>query len=204
MPAPTLVKNPIEVRTGPGRVFWGAANATEPTWVATASVFSNSVPGMYSAGYSENGLVVTFGARQTATLTPAEEYEPIKIVTTGIDPTSVAFDTFGVSEVAMTYALNGGTWATVSGATTTLVRRYTPPAPGAETRCSLVFISADGDEVLYFAQLLQTGAVTRTFTKGATTSGLKGLQFQTEKPATGANWNYLTAGIGWTGPAVTV
>src|SRR4051812_46014242 len=113
MPLPTLVKNPTEVRTGPGRIYVGPANPTEPTWAATASKFTNSIPGMYSFGYTEAGLTVTFGARETSTLTPAEEYEPIKIITTGIGATTVSFNTFGVNEVAMKYAMNGGTWAIV-------------------------------------------------------------------------------------------
>lgn len=204
MAIPILTKNATEVKTGPGYILLGPANPTEPSWVATASKFSNAISGMYSAGYTAEGLTVSFGQRETVSLTPAEEYEPIRIITTGIGATTAAFDMFGVNEVLTKYALNGGTWATVSGTTTTLVRAYTPADPGSETRCAFVFVSSDQDEILYIPQALQTGEVTRTFTKGDTPSGYKGITFSSEKGGVSAfSWKYLTAGAGFAGPTVT-
>lgn len=204
MPLPGLTKNSSEVRTGPGFALVGPPNATEPTWAATASKFTNSIPGYYSWGYSEAGFVLTFGSKETSTITPAEEYEPIKIVTTGTAPTTLSFNLFGVNEVVTKYAMNGGTWTTASGTAGTQVRKYTPPDAGAEVRCSIIFVSSDLDELFWFPQMYQTGEVSRTFTKGDTPSGYSGLVFSTEKPATGASWNYYTAGVGFAGPAVTV
>lgn len=205
MPTPTLVKNPTEVRTGPGSFFISAANPVEPSWAAASSQFSNSVPGFYSGGYTASGLTFTFGARETTTLTPAEEYEPIRIVTTGIGSSTMGFDTYGINEQIFKYTMNGGTWSTVGGTGATLVRKYVPPDPGLETRASVIWISADRDEILWLPQVFQTGTPSRTFAKGDTTSGLKGVVFSTEKSATyGYSWAYLTAGAGYTGPAVTV
>lgn len=204
MAIPILTKNPTSVKTGPGYILLGPANPTEPTWVATASKFTNAIPGMFSAGYTAEGMTFSFGARETVTLTPAEEYEPIRIITTGIAPSTAGFDAYGVDEVLTKYALNGGTWATVSGATTTLVRSYVPADPGSETRCAFVFVSSDTDEIIYIPQALQTGEVTRTFTKGDETSGYKGLVFSSEKGGISSfSWKYLTAGAGFIGPTVT-
>src|ERR1044072_2819254 len=100
MALPTLVKNPSEVKTGRGPIFVAPANPTIATpatyWTAASSKFSMNLPGYYSMGYTEAGITVTFGARDITTLTPAEEYEPIRIVTTGIGATTVSFSTYGV------------------------------------------------------------------------------------------------------------
>ena len=204
MPIPILQKNPTEIKTGPGWALVGPPNPTEPTWAATASKFTNSIAGYYSWGYSASGFTIAFGAIETASITPAEELKPVRIVPTGQSSTTIAFDLFGNNEVVTKYAFNGGTWSTVgAGSGATLVRKYTPPDPGAETRCSIVFISSDQDEMYWFPQMFQTGAPTRTFTKGETPTGLSGLVFSSEKPPTGSDWNYYTAGAGFTGPTVS-
>jgi hypothetical protein len=203
MALPILTKNPTEVRTGPGWTLIGPPNPTEPTWAATASKFTNTIAGYYSFGYSTSGFTLTFGAAQTATITPAEEYDPIKIVTTGRAPMTFAGDMMGVNEVVTKYAFNGGVWTTVSGTGATQIRKYQPADPGTETRCSIIFISSDQDELYWLPQVFQTGTPVRTFTKGDTTAGYTGLEWSAEKPASGSAWNYYTAGVGFVGPTIT-
>lgn len=199
MALPTLRKNPSQVKTGPGTIWLAPIGTTIPTWTVAASKFTNVFPaGWVSPGYTEEGLTLTFG-RETGDVPVAEEFYPIRKVTTSVNG-SAAFTMAGLSENNLAFALNGGTWTVVSGTTATTLKKYAPPAPGAETRCMLAHISADSDEIFIAYQTYQTGEITRAFQKGSSKASLSGLSFQFEVPDTTVSsdvWNYFTAGT-WT------
>ncbi len=198
MAAPSLYKNPQQVKTGPGQIFVAPLGTTVPTFAATASKFSNAWTGWIPLGYTEEGLTFASG-RSVEDVTVAEELRPIRRVTTSATDT-VSFSAAGVNETNISLAFNGGTWSTVSGATTTLVRKYTPPDLGDEVRTMLGFLSEDLDEAYIWYQAVQTAEATSTRGKGVAKASLTGMQFSVEQPDSGVSafpWAYFTAGAGF-------
>ncbi len=202
MAAPTLLKNPTQVKTGPGQIFVAPLGTTVPTFAATASKFSNAWTGWLPIGYTDEGLTFAVG-RTVEDITVAEELEPIRKVTTG-RTARVSFAASGVNENNISIAMNGGSWSTVSGATTTLVRKYSPPELGDEVRCMLGYLSEDLDEAYLFYQTFQTAEATITRGRGTQKASLSGLQFDVEIPDPAVStvpWNWFTAGAAFAAPS---
>lgn len=201
MAAPTLLKNPGQVRTGPGQIFVAPLATTLPTFVATASKLSNAWTGWIPLGYTEEGLTFTSG-RTVEDVLVAEELRPIRRVTTGATDT-IAFSAAGINENNISLAFNGGTWSTVSGTGATQVRKYLPPDLGDEVRTMVGFLSEDLDEAMLFYQCVQTAEVTSSRQKGTAKASLNGLQFSVEQPDVGvstAPWAWFTAGAAFAAP----
>lgn len=196
MAVPSFTKNPLQVKTGPGLILFSTNLAvTLPVFAAAASKFTNDWTGFGKVGYTDSGLTITFG-RETEGVEVSESIREIRKVTTGAN-IQVAFDASGINEDNIKNAMAGGTWSTVSGVGATLVRKFSPPALGSETRVMLGFISAEQDEALVFYQCFQGGEATMTRDKGAQKASLTGTTWDVEVPdplVSPDDWNYYTAG----------
>ena len=199
MPAPTLVKNPTQVKTGPGLLLWAEIGTALPVFVATASKFSNGWPGWLPFGYTDEGLTLTFG-RESEDVTVAEELYPIRKVGTSAT-VAAAFSAAGVNEGVFSVAMAGGTWSTVgAGSGATLVRKFSPPNPTNQKRYMFGFLGNDVDEAMIIYQGYQTGEITRNFRKGAEKSSFSGFNIEGEVPdplVSADVWNHWLAGAGY-------
>lgn len=198
MAVPTLVKNPTQVKTGPGLIVYAEMGTTVPTFAATASKFSNSWVGWLPVGYTDEGLTVTFG-RESEDVTVAEELYPIRKVGTSAT-VSLSFAASGVNEGVFSIAMAGGTWSTVSGAGATLVRKFSPPDPSTQKRYMYGFLGQDTDEAMIVYQGYNTGEITRNFRKGAEKSSFSGFVVEGEVPDPLVStdvWNHWLAGAGY-------
>jgi hypothetical protein len=178
--------------TDPGFLFWAPIGTAEPTHAVTGSVFTDAWAAAWiRLGATEEGHSFNW---QTSfdPVTVAELLDPIKYVTTGrTGSLSFALTDFHSNNVKR--ALNGGT-LTTTGATTTTMTTYTPPAQGAEVRCMLGWESQDGTERLIAYQCVNTGQVSISRRKGAENANLP-VEFQLEAPSTGLPFKYITAGV---------
>lgn len=190
MPQPA-VTTPL-LATDPGFLFWAPLGTAEPTHAVTGSVFSDVWGAAWiRLGATSEGHVFNW---QTSfdPVSVAELLDPVKYVTTGRTG-SLAFALVDFHANNVKRALNGGT-LTTTGATTTTMTTYTPPAQGAETRCMIGWESTDGTERLIAFQCINTGQVSISRKKGADVANLP-LEFQLEAPTTGLPFKYITAGV---------
>lgn len=202
MAAPTLVKNPLQVKTGPGIILYGDLGTTIPTFVAAASKFTNAWTGWFPLGYTDEGLTITFG-RETEDVEVAEELYPIRKVGTKAS-VAMAFAASQVNEGTLSLAVAGGSWSTVSGTGATLVRKFSPPSPSNATRKMWGFLGNDVDEAMIIYQGFQTGEITRNMRKGAEKGSLSGFNIEGEVPDPIVSvdvWNHWMAGAGYGLPA---
>lgn len=178
--------------TDPGFLFWAPIGTAEPTHAVTGSVFSDVWAAAWvRLGGTEEGHNFNW---QTSfdPVTVAELLDPVKYVTTGRSG-SVAFALADFHANNVKRALNGGT-LTTTGATTTTMTTYTPPAQGAEVRCMIGWESTDGTERLIAYQCINSGQVSISRRKGADNANLA-VEFQLEIPSTGIPFKYITAGV---------
>lgn len=189
MPAVTVPKNAIA--TGAGYMYLAPLGTSLPTNTVVGSVFTDTWP----AGWNLFG-VTTNGSEFTYTLTTdiidsAEYFDPLAIVTTARAAQWV-LELEQLSATMVKNALNGGSLST-TGATTTLLSTYTPPAPGAEVRTMIGWESQDNTERMVMEQALQAGAVKITRAKGSANATLP-LEYHAELPASGFPFRYWSAG----------
>lgn len=190
MPQPTIA-TPL-LATDPGFLFWGSVGTAEPTHTVVGSVFSDTWPAPWvRLGGTEEGH--TFNWQTTFDpVTVAELLDPVKYVTTGRTG-SLAFALADFHLQNVKRALNGGTVVT-TGATTTTMSVYTPPAMGAETRCMIGWESTDGTERLIGYQCINTAQVSISRRKGSDNANLP-MEFALEVPTSGLPFKYITAGV---------
>jgi hypothetical protein len=187
----TPVTTPL-LATDPGFLFWAPLGTAEPTHAVTGSVFSDAWPVAWvRLGATEEGHAFNW---QTSfdQVTVAEILDPVKYVSTGRTG-SLAFALVDFHMNNVKRALNGGT-LTTTGATTTTMTTYTPPATGQEVRCMLGWESQDGTERLIAYQTINTGQVSIARRKGADKATLP-VEFSLEIPSSGQPFKYLTAGV---------
>jgi hypothetical protein len=192
MALPTPAVAVPNIATDPGVLFWAPLGSAEPTHAVTASVFSDSWPVAWLAlGATANGS--NFKWKCSFDKIEVEEFlDPIRYVTTGREG-SVAFALASINATNMKRALNGGT-LTTTGATTTTMTSYTPPAAGAEVRCMIGWESLDSTERLICYQTINTAEVSINRQKGKTNAVIP-VEFALEIPVSGIPFKYLTAGV---------
>jgi hypothetical protein len=177
--------------TDPGYLFWAPLGTTLPANTVVASKFSDAWPVAWlSLGATEDGS--TFGySTNVEAVTVAEFFDPIKYATTERSG-SFAFNLADYTATNWKRAMNGGT-LTVTGATTTTMTKYTPPAPGSEVRAMIGWESLDGTVRIVAYQCLQGGEISSDFKK-APALALIPTKFNFEVPAGGQPWEMWTAG----------
>lgn len=200
MAAPTIVKNPGQIKLGPGLVITADVGTAIPTFVSAASKFTSAFVGWSAIGYTDEGTTVTF-SRESEPVEVAEETDPVKQVGTK-SSAALQFAAAGINELNMTRAFAGGVWTTVSGTGATLVRKYAPPRPENQVRHMWAHVGADLDEIFLLYQGYQSGEITVQRKKGAQKASLSGYNIIGEVPdplVSVDNWNYFTAGT-WATP----
>jgi hypothetical protein len=189
MPAITVPKTPLA--QGPGYLYYAPLATALPANTVVGSVFTDAWPGGWLAwGVTREGSEFQYTV-DTDTITAAEYFDPLVIVTTG-RAAQITFEVMLLSATTMKRALNGG-GATTSGSGTTLLTTVTPPAAGAETRQMVGWESQDNTERLVMEQAFNAGTLTIARKKGADNAGIT-LEFHAELPASGNPFIYYTAG----------
>jgi hypothetical protein len=189
MPAVTVPKNSIAI--GAGYLYIAALGSTLPTNTVVGSVFTDTWPVAWNLlGITKSGSEFTYTIT-TDIIDSAEYFDPLQIVTTA-RAAQWAFELEQVNATTLKNALNGGSLVT-SGAGTTLLSTYTPPAAGAEVRTMIGWEAQDNTERLVMEQAFQAGAVKLTRNKGAANATIP-VEFHAELPASGFPFRYWTAG----------
>jgi hypothetical protein len=191
VPAITVPKTPLS--TGPGYLYYAPTGTALPANTVVGSVFTDawaSAGAWVPWGVTREGHEFQYNV-ETDTITAAEYFDPLLIVTTG-RAAQIAFEVMVISATGMARSLNGGT-ATTSGSGTTLRTTITPPAAGAETRSMVGWESNDNTERLVIEQAFQAGTLTIARRKGADNAGFT-LEFHAELPSSGFPFQYFTAG----------
>lgn len=152
MPIATI--QPTQIKTGPGKIYYAPLGTAIPTFTATTSLVSGTWTSWVEVGATDEGL--TFSeSTDTEDVRVAESLYAVKTVTTGKSAT-VAFSISHISDLSWQLASNGGT-ITVSGTGATKLSVYVPPLAGSEVRKMLGFHSLDGDEVIVWPQVFNSG-----------------------------------------------
>lgn len=152
MPIATI--SPLQIKAGPGRIYYAPLGTTIPTFTAAGSVVVGTWTSWVEVGATDEGLTYN-EATDTDPINVAESLYPVRTVVTAKTAT-VAFSIAQVSDLNWSLASNGGT-ITVTGATTTKLSKYVPPLAGSEVRVMLAFHSLDATEVLVWPQVFNTG-----------------------------------------------
>jgi hypothetical protein len=156
------------------------------------SVFTDAWPAAWiPIGVTKEGHEWSWSP-DTENIEVAEYLLPVRIVTTGVEG-KVSFEIAEYTGKNIAFALNGGSVTTVSGATTTLLSKISPPVVGQETRVMIGWESEDFTERAVFYQCFQTGEVTVAHKKGADNATIQ-VEFSLEQPATGNAFDRWVAG----------
>ena len=148
------------VKLGPGKIYFGAVGAVEPTDLTTAIA-----AGWTYAGFTEEGHTFT-ATPSYDSVEVAESLLPIARVKTGTDMT-VEMALAEVTAGNVQKALNGATIAS-SGTGATAIDTVTPLADGVtETRIAILWEADDKSERWVWRKCLQTGAVAVGRRKGS-------------------------------------
>lgn len=186
--SPTLLKDP-------GYLFWAPLASTLPTFTVVGSKFTDAWPVAWlSLGATKDGSKLKYSTKLES-LTVAEFFDPIQWVTTEREG-SFAFTLDNFTLANLSRAMNTGTLTTVSGATTTLLSKLSPPAPGAEIRAMIGWESLDATLRAISYQTVQGGDIEMEFQKAAADSqtGIP-CEFNFEVPSSGNPVDFWSAGV---------
>lgn len=149
------------VKLGPGKLYFGAVGAAEPTDLTTAIA-----PAVWNyAGFTEEGHTFT-ATPSYDSVEVAESLLPIARVKTGTDMT-VEMSLVEVTSGNVQKALNGAVIAS-TGTGATAIDTVTPLADGVtETRVAILWVADDNSERWVWRKCLQTGAVAIGRKKGS-------------------------------------
>jgi hypothetical protein len=164
---PTTTKNTSEVLLGPGLLYVAPVATSDPTSA------SATLPSAWrEVGYTDEGTVIDIAYTNEA-IPVAEEFDPIRYVTTGRE-FSLGFSMKQTSRRNLALALNVGADATNNGTS------FEPPAPGAEVRVKMALVTEEG-AMWVFRQCFQGGNLQISRQKAPNVSLLP-VQFRLEKP----------------------
>jgi hypothetical protein len=196
MPAITVPKDAISL--GPGYLYRAVIGSTVPTNTVVGSVFTDAWPAAWIPwGVTREGHSWSYQI-QTNQTTVAEYLTALAYVEEGVQ-IGVDFDVMQFTAKNIAQALNNPAGATtVSGATTTLLTRVSPPAVGSSVRTMIGWESSDFTERAIWYQCLQTGNIQIQRRKGAVGASLP-LSYSVEQPATGNPFDLFFAGVTRTG-----
>lgn len=148
----------------------------------TQGTSSTNVPGTASLlplGITEEGMTFTSGF-STDNDESAEYYFSHKTIVTG-QTASLKTTLKTVNLTNLRLALNAPTSAVSAVPTATVAAKVTPPLPGAEVRCQLLWESLDNNMLIVGYQALQTNELNLAGRKGAAGMVLD-LEFTFEMP----------------------
>jgi hypothetical protein len=137
-----------KVRIGPGKLYWAAVGATEPTTLATAFAVAWT-----DLGYTNEGSSFTISP-SFEDIEVAEEFDPIDVTKTG-NAMNIDFALAQVTVENLQLAMNGGTVTTGTGE-----KSVEPLASTvAPVYTALAWRSNDSKEQFIWRRCLQTGDI---------------------------------------------
>lgn len=179
--------------TDPGYLFTAPVLTAFPVNTVVGSVFTDAWGAPWaSLGATEDGSDFTY-ASKVEPIMAAEFFDPLIYRTTERSG-SMAFVMLNWTLGGFKTALNGGTRTVVSGASTTLLTSYTPPAPGSEVRCMIGWESLDGTTRIIIPQALNGAEIKSSFKKAPAKAGIA-TDWKFEVPASGFPFSIYTAGV---------
>jgi hypothetical protein len=189
---PAIVVPNDAAQYGAGYLYKAPLGSTLPVNTVTGSKFTDSWQAAWiPVGITREGNEFSYQIA-TDTVEAAEFLDPLKIVSTGRQ-IGVSFEMLQIHLGNIKTSMNGGTIATVSGTTATLLSSYVPPVVGQEVRTMLGWESEDATERWIWYQCFQTGEVRIGRRKGAANAGIP-VEFGVEQPSSGAPFIAFTAG----------
>ncbi len=189
MPAITVPKTALAY--GAGYLYHAAIGTSFPANTVVGSVFTDAWPAGWNAwGVTREGHEFSYEL-DTEEVEAAEYLDALATVSTG-RTTGMSFEVMQIHLTNVKRALNGGTLST-SGAGTTLLSTYTPPAVGQEVRCMIGWESTDNTERVILPQAFQVGSLSVARRKGADNAGLS-VEFRGEPDSSGFPFYHYTAG----------
>lgn len=178
--------------TDPGYLLWSPLLTAAPSNTVVGSVFTDTWPvGWVNLGATEDGSDWTYETKLEA-VNVAEFFDPVVWKTTERNG-NFAFALANYTLNNLKRAMNGGTIATLSGAGTTLLSKFTPVTPGQEVRCQIGWESLDATMRVICYQTIQGGALKTSFKKAPAKATIPA-QFNFEVPSSGIPFEIFTAG----------
>ncbi|MFI5839455.1 hypothetical protein ACIA8K_07045 [Catenuloplanes sp. NPDC051500] len=175
----TTTIQPGQIKTGPGVIRWAPLGTAAPTVTAANGKLSVTWdPAWLQVGATESGMTYN-ESTSTEPIRVAESVYPVKIVTTEKSGTT-SFTMSHISDVNWKLAMNGGT-ITITGSNGTKLSAYVPPLTGNEIRVQLAFLSLDDEELIWWPQVFNGGAVETTRGEISAKAGLP-VEFAAELP----------------------
>lgn len=189
--ASTAIASP-QTLSGPGYLYWAPGGSAEPTHASTASAFSDLISTPWiNLGPTAEGTTFGYNVTQEA-IRVAEFFDPVKMVTTERSGT-ISANLASVTLSNLKKVLNGGT-ITTTGSGATSINKYTPPAPGSETRCMVMWESDDATVRLIGYQVINSAELSLAMAKAPAYATLN-VSFNLEKPTAGGEpFAIITAG----------
>lgn len=177
--------------TDPGFLYWAPVGTAVPTHTVVGSVFTDSWTGAWvPLGATDGGTTLT-ASLTVEPIDVAELIDPVAYRSTGRTFT-VDFALANITASNLARTLNT-TAAVVSGATTTLLTKISPPAPGSEVRAALGFESLDSTLRWVAYQVINSGDVALAFQKAPTNTTYP-FSANCEKPSATQPVDVWTAG----------
>lgn len=178
---------------GPGFLFLAPALSAIPTHASAGGKFTDVITTPWIAlGATQEGSEFAY----ETTIEPTEVAEFIDPIEYDTVSRAGRF-TFNLANYTLSNyrrALNGGVAALVpSGTAGAEVTEFSPPTPGTETRCMLLWESLDSSMRLVAEQCIQGGEVTSTFAKAPAFATIP-CTFNFEIPPSGKPFRLLAAG----------
>lgn len=169
----------VATQYGPGQLFAAPYGTALPTTLS-----STLDPAFIALGATVDGSTFTYQI-QTSPLMIEESYRPVKVATTGVTETLV----FNLAELTHNHlkaAFNGG--IVTAGAVTA---SFAPPAPGTETRLSIVWQSDDALQRWYYTKCINTSSVAIARRKAPNFTSIP-FSMALEAPTSGQDpWHYF-------------
>jgi hypothetical protein len=189
--APTPVATPNLIRD-PGYLYWAPFATAEPTYVSTASKFSDAWPVAFiPMGATQDGSTFKWESPMEA-IYAAEFLTPLAYAN-GEQQGSFAMGLLDFTLKSLQRAMNGGPPTTVSGSGATLVSKFEPPDPSEIVRSVIGWESLDNTMRIIGRQCINAAAVEASFKKG-TDVGVIPCEFNFERPLAAKSWAIYSAG----------
>lgn len=178
----------------PGFLWIAAVGVTAPTNTVLGGVFTDAIgASFYPLGPTVEGSTLTYGTTAEP-MRVAELFPPVRYATTDATGSfSMALADFTATN--LNRAFNGGVAAVAatSGTGATTLGHVSPPTPGEEVRCALLWESTDSTVRVLIHQALQGGEVSMTFGRAPDYASIP-MTFNMEQPTSGDLFDVWTAG----------
>lgn len=175
-------------RYGPGKLWIAPLGTVTSTYTPTvaASLFTQGttatgVPGATTflpLGRTNEGMELSYSI-ETEDDTPAESFDPHRTIMTGRTASlAVSLRQINLTNLRAAFNLMG---STITAPTATAFSRVSPPSPGSESYCQIMWESDANDMIIIMYKTLQVGEFSLAGRKGAESMRLE-LEFRGNQP----------------------